>query len=534
MDSPNDGKELIPEFFCLPEFLCNLNKFDLGKLQLTNQNLNDVQLPPWAHDSPEEFIRLHRLALESDYVSAHLHEWIDLIFGYKQTGQAAIDALNVFMYCSYEKTSDSDVIDDDVTREAIDSMIQNFGQIPSQLLKEPHPQRQTHQQAMSQMELQGHPLSIFQNLNTIKAFFVEIIPENDKQSTPIISVSIPKNQIRSFINQGIPDTLITINTNGVVGNNGWHPYDKSSNNFFTFDRDPSLQTQRNRLTTIAPFSLSIDITSRLFAISHDAKLIFSGAHWDRSLRTYSITKNKTIHSIIRHTDIITCLILDSTGYILVTGSRDTTCIIWYLSFNDNRHITDQDSTSFLTPERILYGHSDEVTCLGISSELDLVVSGSLDGTCNIHTLEHGVYVRTLRPTDHINDPIVNLKLSDERHILIQTEKNDTHLFLYSINGQLIRTRKFEYRVIDMILNDQYIILAVNQQKTDSSSSSAMARVIIKNLFEMTTIQSIRLRTQITCLFLTKDRSHLLVSVKDGKLFVLTTEKRSSTKMISMK
>lgn len=33
-----------------------------------------------------EFIRVHRAALECDYVSAHLHEWIDLIFGYKQQG----------------------------------------------------------------------------------------------------------------------------------------------------------------------------------------------------------------------------------------------------------------------------------------------------------------------------------------------------------------------------------------------------------------------------------------------------------------
>ena len=220
MDSPNDGKELIPEFFYLPEFLSNLNKFDLGKLQASDQSLNDVLLPPWAHDSPEEFIRIHRLALESEYVSSHLHEWIDLIFGYKQTGQAAIDALNVFMYCSYEKAIDADVIDDLVTRDAIDGMIQNFGQIPSQLLTEPHPQRQTREQGTISVEIQGHPLNLFQNLNHIKVFFVEVMPPSDKLFTPIIFISIPKNQIRSFMQQGTPDILVTINTNGVVGNNG--------------------------------------------------------------------------------------------------------------------------------------------------------------------------------------------------------------------------------------------------------------------------------------------------------------------------
>ena len=54
-----DVKELIPEFFYLPEFLTNHNKFELG----TKQNgdvLDNVILPPWAKADPREFIRLHR------------------------------------------------------------------------------------------------------------------------------------------------------------------------------------------------------------------------------------------------------------------------------------------------------------------------------------------------------------------------------------------------------------------------------------------------------------------------------------------
>jgi hypothetical protein len=41
-----------------------------------------------------DFTQQCRDALESEYVSNHLHQWIDLIFGYQQQGQPAEDANN--------------------------------------------------------------------------------------------------------------------------------------------------------------------------------------------------------------------------------------------------------------------------------------------------------------------------------------------------------------------------------------------------------------------------------------------------------
>ena len=56
----------------------------------------DVTLPGWSGQDPRLFVLVHRQALESDYVTQHLAAWIDLVFGFKQQGKAAIDAVNVF------------------------------------------------------------------------------------------------------------------------------------------------------------------------------------------------------------------------------------------------------------------------------------------------------------------------------------------------------------------------------------------------------------------------------------------------------
>ncbi|EED88977.1 predicted protein, partial [Thalassiosira pseudonana CCMP1335] len=82
-DNLQDVRELIPEFFYLPDFLVNSNMFDFGITQV-GKTVHDLTLPPWAKGDPKRFIRIHRQALESDYVSRNLHQWLDLIFGFKQ------------------------------------------------------------------------------------------------------------------------------------------------------------------------------------------------------------------------------------------------------------------------------------------------------------------------------------------------------------------------------------------------------------------------------------------------------------------
>jgi len=63
---------------------------------------------------PFEFVKIHRNALESEYVSKNLHNWIDLIWGCKQRpphlggSEATVDACNVYFHLTYAGAVDLD------------------------------------------------------------------------------------------------------------------------------------------------------------------------------------------------------------------------------------------------------------------------------------------------------------------------------------------------------------------------------------------------------------------------------------------
>lgn len=140
MRNPSDVKELIPQFFSDASFLRNERGLPLG-CRRDGVQLGDVVLPPWAQDSPEKFVATMREALESDYVSEHLHEWIDLVFGASQRGPAADAADNLFFPATYEGAIDLSAVTDLRSRHAIEVQLTNFGQTPPMLFSKPHPPR---------------------------------------------------------------------------------------------------------------------------------------------------------------------------------------------------------------------------------------------------------------------------------------------------------------------------------------------------------------------------------------------------------
>lgn len=128
VSSLNEYWELPPEFYFCPEFLENLNNFDLGVT--AGAAIGDVQLPKWAA-SALEFIYFHRKVLESDHVSQSLHKWIDLIWGVHQNDKSANNVYHPYLY----ETVWDDI---DIIPEVAEPYVRMVGQIPPRLFKDAH------------------------------------------------------------------------------------------------------------------------------------------------------------------------------------------------------------------------------------------------------------------------------------------------------------------------------------------------------------------------------------------------------------
>ncbi|XP_075889221.1 lipopolysaccharide-responsive and beige-like anchor protein isoform X3 [Nelusetta ayraudi] len=446
----SDVKELIPEFFYLPEMFVNANSYNLGVME-DSTVVSDVELPPWAK-SPEEFVRINRVALESEFVSCQLHQWIDLIFGYKQQGPEAARALNVFYYLTYEGTVNLSSINDPMLREAVESQIRSFGQTPCQLLIEPHPPRSS---AMQVYLLLQTPLMFTEQMQQ-DVIMVLKFPSNS-----------PVTHVAAYTQPGLTSpAIITVTANRLFAVNKWHGLSGHQSSAvqdqqyqLPVEIDPliasSVGSHRRQIPDL--LDQSIQISSQCFVITADNRFILLCGFWDKSFRVYSTDSGKLTQIVFGHRDVVTCL-ARSESYIggdcyVLSGSRDATLLLWY--WNGKHNSIGESPASFTTPRAILTGHDCEVTCASVCAELGLVISGCKEGPCLIHSM-NGDLLSTLEGPEGCARPRL-IQSPTEGNCMIYYDKG--HFCLFSVNGKLLRHVEVEDSIKAMLLSrdGQYML-----------------------------------------------------------------------------
>ncbi|XP_041866182.1 WD repeat- and FYVE domain-containing protein 4 isoform X2 [Melanotaenia boesemani] len=340
-DNMGDVRELIPEFFYLPDFLLNSNHIQLGCME-DGTALGDVKLPPWAKGDPQEFIRIHREALESDYVSSHLHLWIDLIFGFRQHGPAAVESVNTFHPYFYAQRGRRDA-KDPIIKSTILGYVSNFGQVPKQLFTKPHPPRSGSKKEGSSP---SYPTPFFFKLDKLK---ISSQPFRELPRGPVGQIIclekevlvLEKNRLLMspllgcFFSWGFPDNSC------VFGN-----YATEKN----FAVSESLCDWGEMLCAACPNPTTI-ITAGSSAVV---------CVWDVAVVKDKLTHMKLRQPLYGHTDTVTCLAASEIHSLIVSGSSDLTCILW-----------DMEELSYITQ---LTGHKTSISALAINELTGEIVS----------------------------------------------------------------------------------------------------------------------------------------------------------------
>lgn len=312
----SDVKELIPEFYYLPDFLTNRDNLDLG-VRSNKKSVGDVELPLWCNNDTHEFIRLNRKALESDIVSESLHLWIDLIFGFKQKGIEAQKAVNVFYYLTYEGAVDIDTITDPIERRATIAQISSFGQTPKQIFTKSHPKR------------------------------------INKKTIPLITddpLLLIYNEIKrvnhsvGYLGYNLRDQLIILKSNSVLASSkgkkflNWSDIDGTLRIFST--TVPNALTKSHEILKKTWENLHSTSRFTTITVTEDGEIMVTGDH--RGLvciwAIFGLRRNgKHINQpqlrkrLCAHDGSITCVQICENYAIIISGSEDGTCVVWDLN-----------------------------------------------------------------------------------------------------------------------------------------------------------------------------------------------------------
>ncbi|KAG6940514.1 neutral sphingomyelinase activation associated factor [Chelydra serpentina] len=357
LDGATDFKELIPEFYENDSsFLVNSLKLDLGKRQ-GGKMVEHVELPSWALD-PDDFLQKSQNALESQYVSEHLHEWIDLVFGYKQKGSEAIAAHNVFHPLTYEGGVDLNSIMDPNEKVALLTQILEFGQTPKQLFTTPHPRRII-PKFKSLSRTSSHNVSIAESpVSPNEESFEDLTEE---------SITLAWNNIAKLK----LDEQYKIHKEEITG----IAVSCNGSSVFTTSQDSTLKMFSKESKTLQrSVSFSNMALSSCLILPGDTTVISSS--WDNHIYFYSVAFGRRQDTLMGHDDAVSKICWHDNR--LYSASWDSTVKVWHCVpaevLGTKRHHFE------LLAE---LEHDVSVNTIHLNAANAMLVSGTKEGTISI-------------------------------------------------------------------------------------------------------------------------------------------------------
>lgn len=382
--NPSDFKELIPNFYNLDgsaDFLTNSLRINFGVRQ-NGKPVGEVELPPWAKD-PLSVIKIMREALESEYVSNHLHLWIDLIFGYKQNGEEAEKSDNLFYHLCYEGSVDLGAITDLNDRLALEVQITEFGQVPKQLFGRPHPRRSRSYGLYDSTHLTD-------GMAEDPDDFMENSIESAEKCLGRSSSTVPSLWQRLTDLQRLGEcrahrevilgVAFTADAQQIIS--------VGQDSLIKMYAVPGLDQMRSVRVSSMAASCCLHLPST------DMVLVGS---WDNNVYTYNLEYSQVCMLLEAHSDAVSCM--QWKNNILVTGSWDCTTRVWSVDdgMSDDARNGDKARGRGSTQSSLSAGqniicemdHDSPVSCVALHPEGSLLATGTQDGVLSLWLLPAG-------------------------------------------------------------------------------------------------------------------------------------------------
>lgn len=475
LGNSSDFKELVPEFYDTNsngDFLSNRYGINFG-YRHDGTKVNDVTLPPWA-SSPSDFVRKLRDALESSYVSQNLHSWIDLIFGFKQTGDAAVKANNVFYHLCYEGSIDLGSITDPAQRHALEVQIMEFGQIPKQVFKHPHPKRIIHNPTQ-------HLL--------IDRSISETSDDLDIVLEKTLSIQGHREYVRSLRLVRDGEEVASVGNDGLLRVHSLHG------------------GQLMHSVALSPTPLS-----SVISLPEDNRFIVGS--FDNSIVVYDVQFGRVLDKLVAHEDAVSCIGFfggdDDDDSVLVTGSWDCTVRVWRKLPVSAREWKKIRPATALAAE---LDHETQVVCLTVSGDGKFLVTGCEDGrmfvwhldTCSIH----------LNLSGH-EGAVASMAVSKDSSQLVSCGAMDKTLKVFDLaSGMLVCNKELHQGLRCVALVDQFLLLG---------GSSGVLQVW--DFLKVSLIQEIKAHAgPVSAIAVSSNCSIVVTGGEDGSIAVWCTSKK---------